>query len=233
MTDPVRLLLSDDATDFERDLLRSWEDERPAPGAQDRMFAALGLTTAAAGVAAASTSLIPKAGIGWTALLKWLAVGVVAIGATGAGVTISHRRAHEVAPTIPVEVISHAVEQSRTAPTPVAIELDNAPASTAAPRVQSTRPSARPASSLAEQIAELDRARAALDTGDATRALRVVDGYEAAYPGGALTQEAEALRVDALLRAGNRAEAERAGKHFLATYPKSPHASRVRALLGQ
>jgi outer membrane protein assembly factor BamD (BamD/ComL family) len=64
------------------------------------------------------------------------------------------------------------------------------------------------------------------------RRSRLVDAYEAEYPGGAFTQEAEVVRVDALVREGNRAEAERAGKRFLSAYPKSPHAARVRTLLG-
>jgi outer membrane protein assembly factor BamD (BamD/ComL family) len=94
-----------------------------------------------------------------------------------------------------------------------------------------TRVTPPAASSLAQQVAAVDRARAALDTGDAVRARHLVDSYEAEYPSGAFTQEAEVVRIEALVREGNRAEAERVGKRFLSAYPKTPHAVRVRALL--
>ncbi len=124
-----------------------------------------------------------------------------------------------------------------TQPTPAALGARDPPAATAAPPATAPRApvarASRPASeSISEQIAELDRARAALDAGSTERALHLVDAYEASYPSGALVQEAELLRVEALVRAGNRPDAERAGKRFLAAYPKSPHAARVRALLG-
>jgi hypothetical protein len=40
------------------------------------------------------------------------------------------------------------------------------------------------------------------------------------------------LRIDALLRAGQRAAAADRGRRFLARYPRSPLAQRVRSLLG-
>ena len=84
---------------------------------------------------------------------------------------------------------------------------------------------------LTQQVAAVDRARSALDSGDAARARHLVDVYEAEYPTGAFLQEAEVVRIDALVREGNHTEADRVGKRFLAAYPNSPHAVRVEARL--
>jgi len=235
MTDPTRLLQSADSTDLEKELLRSWESERPSEGARDRALATLGLATVGAGAAA---SIAPKAAsLGWTAIVKWLGLGFVALGAAGAGVSmLSHRHteASVSGPHAPVQVAAPKASAELTAAAATQVDpIEPAPAPTTPSVPRPVTRSARPASSsLADQVAELDRARAALDAGDTARTLRIVDAYAAAYPGGALTQEAELLRVDALVRGGNRTEAERTGKHFLAAYPKSPHAARVRALLG-
>jgi len=238
--DPVRLLLSVDSTDLEKELLRSWEGERPAEGARGQTLAALGLAGAAAGGAAvaAGGSLAPKAaGAGWLAVAKWVTLGVAALGLTVAGLSALRpdRQAEVSAPSNPapaiVEHLTPAPTAASTAPVETSEARPMAPVATAAraPLARTTRPAS---DSLSEQIAELDRARAALDGGSPERALRLVDAYEASYPSGALVQEAELLRVEALVRAGNQPDAERAGKRFLAAYPKSPHAARVRALLG-
>jgi TolA-binding protein len=84
---------------------------------------------------------------------------------------------------------------------------------------------------LGPQVAAIDGARRAFAAGDATRALQLVGDYEARYPAGAFTQEAEVLRVEALLRQGDRVGARSAGTRFLAQYPSSPHAARMRALI--
>ena len=86
-------------------------------------------------------------------------------------------------------------------------------------------------SSLSEEIAAFDKARGALDAGDADRALALVDAYEKRFPAGTFVQEAEVLRVQALTRKGDAAGARRVGQRFLAAHPTSPHAARIRAIL--
>ncbi len=236
MSDDLQpLLASPDVTDFERQLLRSWESERPSPGAREQTLAMLGLGAAAAGgsVLAASTSIAPKAiAAGWLAMAKLGAIGVVALSAIGAGTyAVTHRSGHDAAAhTVGVTVTSPA----QTVVSPSAVETQTPvielPSTAATHAV--VRPAPPAASSLAQQVAAVDRARTALDGGEPARARRLVDAYEAEYPGGAFVQEAEVVRIDAFVREGNRSEAERAGKHFLAAYPKTPHAVRVRALLG-
>jgi len=84
---------------------------------------------------------------------------------------------------------------------------------------------------LGDQVASIDRARAALAAGDAREAVAQTDDYEARFPHGSLLQEATVLRVEALLRLGDRSRAHEVGERFLAAYPTSPHAARVRQML--
>jgi hypothetical protein len=72
----------------------------------------------------------------------------------------------------------------------------------------------------AERI-ELEGGRAALARGDAAGALLSVARHEKAWPNGGLTEEREALRIRALLRAGRGAEAEERAKVFRRTFPNS------------
>jgi hypothetical protein len=231
LSDPMRLLASPDTTALERALLRSWDGERPSAAARDKTLAMLGLGVAA-GLAAAGGSVAPKAiAAGWVVMAKWVALGVVGatILAAGAYALLHARGSRDVsryAVTAPAETAMIAPTRPLDTQTAV-IELPT----TVTPRT-TTRSAPPAASSLALEVAAVDRARAALDGGDAARARRLVDSYEAEYPTGAFMQEAEVVRIDALVREGNRGEAERVGKRFLGSYPKSPHAVRVRALLG-
>jgi TolA-binding protein len=238
MSDPTRLLASADSTDLEKELLSSW-DERPTRDAQAKTLAMLGVAgaTTFAGAATAGASIAPKAAAAsWLAMAKWTAVAVIALGAAAAGVGIATRH-HEDA--TPASIVTATATQNTPAPPVTATATASAeatatielPTETArhAPQAHVAQPAA---STLSEQVAALDRARAALDARDGAKARKLVDAYETEYPGGAFTQEAEVVRIEALSRDGNRAEAERAGKRFLAAYPKSPHAPRVRLLLG-
>jgi hypothetical protein len=232
VSDPTRLLASADATDLEKQLLSSW-DERPSMAARTKTLTMLGVGATTVAGAAAGISIAPKAAAaGWLAMAKWTAVGVLAIGATAAGVGIAtrHHDGDLVRAPVATTVTAHAPVPPVVADTaPTTIEL---PTETAHHAPQAHVVAQPAASTLAEQVAALDRARVALDAHDGARARKLVDNYESEYPSGAFTQEAEVVRVEALVRDGNRAEAERAGKRFLAAYPKSPHAARVRTLLG-
>lgn len=233
MSDPVRLLASDDATDLERELLGSWKDEQPGTAARDKTLAMLGVAGGAAtGAAAAGGSIAPKAvAASWAALAKWLTIGAFAVGATTAGVTamVRHRAAAVAAPAPPAPVTPVATQPTTplVAPPPVVDVPDSPP-----PTHRAQHVAAPAASSIVQQIAALDRARGALEQGDAARARKLVDAYETDYPGGALVQEAELLRIESLAHDGKSAEATHAGKRFLAAYPNSPHDARVRALMG-
>lgn len=77
----------------------------------------------------------------------------------------------------------------------------------------------------------LERARAALRGGDATRALAELSSYGARFPSGALAREATLLAVEARLAAGDARGARAVAAGELATDPQSPHAQKLRALL--
>jgi outer membrane protein assembly factor BamD (BamD/ComL family) len=99
-----------------------------------------------------------------------------------------------------------------------------------APAASST---ASDVSSLAAEIAALDRARGPLQSGDASGALHALDDYARAFPHGVMSHEATVLRIEALVKAGNIDAARALAKRFLAQNPKSPHAQRIRRLVGE
>ncbi|MET0595191.1 MAG: hypothetical protein ABW133_21000 [Polyangiaceae bacterium] len=90
----------------------------------------------------------------------------------------------------------------------------------------------RAASRLREESAAILAAREALLAGRPSDSLRQLERARAEFPGGALAEEREALRVRALIAAGDRAGARDRGDAFLRAFPKSPHAAEIRALLG-
>jgi outer membrane protein assembly factor BamD (BamD/ComL family) len=68
--------------------------------------------------------------------------------------------------------------------------------------------------------------------GDPIEALRMIERAASDFPGGVLTEEREALAVRALAKAGQDEGARQRGRAFLRAFPKSPHASEVRAVAG-
>jgi len=88
-----------------------------------------------------------------------------------------------------------------------------------------------PASTLGEETKAIDRVRADLAAKLPYQALAELERYRATWPHGALAAEATLLRVDALLRAGDRAGAEREANTLIGAAPQSRYATRARALL--
>jgi len=89
-----------------------------------------------------------------------------------------------------------------------------------------------PSSSLPAELSTLDQARTALRSGDPARALSILDGYASRFPHGSMAPEATMLRIEALVKAGDRAAAGRVADGFLTMSPGSPYAARIRSLLG-
>jgi hypothetical protein len=240
MTDPRRLLEAPDTTPFERDLLESWSAEQPSEAARTRALGIVGaavVTSAAVGTAAAASSVVPKVAlglrVGLSAFAKWAIVGTIVVGGTVATVAVM-RPANP--PNVDAKASASAsahtkanatANASASAPT---ITPDDLPS--VAPLESHRAPAASAQQdSLADEIALFDRAHAALEAGNAPTALALLDEYESRFRTGAFAQEAEVLRVQALVRVGDRAEATRVGDRFLAAHPTSPHAARVRAIL--
>lgn len=117
-----------------------------------------------------------------------------------------------------------------TAPTAAVISGQVSPAASSQARAAVHAPTA--AEALRLELQQLDRARALVAAGRGSAALSVLDGYARAAPRGALRLEAEALRIDALAQSGRTAEARARASAFLAKYPSSVLAARVRKLAG-
>ncbi len=90
----------------------------------------------------------------------------------------------------------------------------------------------RMASRLREESVAVLAIRKKLLAGEFVEALRMLERARAAFPGGALAEEREALAVRALVASGQKELARRRGEAFLQAFPRSPHASEVRTVLG-
>jgi hypothetical protein len=86
---------------------------------------------------------------------------------------------------------------------------------------------------LAREVELLDEARKALQRNAPSEALVVLDQFARTYPRGRLSAEAFVVRVDALVRAGRVPEARVLVDRYLSARPSSPHAARLRKLVGQ
>jgi hypothetical protein len=106
-----------------------------------------------------------------------------------------------------------------------------APSVSPGPSIAAVVPPAPPALALKREVELLDGARRALRVGDSEQAERALREHAREFGGGVLGPEAEVLRMEVLLKRGDRAGAAAAARSFLARVPKSPHAGRVRALL--
>lgn len=91
------------------------------------------------------------------------------------------------------------------------------------------QPIAPRADNLADELALMQRAHAALERGDAAAALGVLDQHEERFSRGILTQERIATRALALCSVGRTAEARSAARGLLRLAPRSPHLVRLRA----
>lgn len=78
----------------------------------------------------------------------------------------------------------------------------------------------------------LAHARASLASAPA-QAFEILEAHRRDHPRGTLSEERDALRVEALVALGRRSDAQMNGELFLRQYPSSVHASRVRGALAQ
>jgi hypothetical protein len=255
MIQPKRLL-EGEGTELERILLASGRAARPNARAKWRTgiaFFLIGIGTVSKAHAVALLGAKLRA---WT-LAQWLAVSVTT-GAAGWAVVhaktdlpdppvatanpspprSSHASRHESsrlaspaeAASPPVNVVDvPAPSESRTVQIPAFVAR---PKRSALPSV-SSKPAESPAAerSIASEIEELDRAREALGTGEAKRAVDRLNRYDRAFPKGTLREEALRLRIEAVASTGDRATARTLAQRFQALYPDSTHAERLRALV--
>jgi TolA-binding protein len=212
-------------------------------------MAAGGAVVTTAGSASAASGAVPAAKASVLLLAgKWLAVGAGAgLLVTGSLVGPLHhlmepasadsRDSTAHVPVVPGRA-SPASEAQVTGPngeqaaTPVVDAPGEAPpAKPANPSKAPDAQRARPAP-LAAEVAAIDLAARAVAERDPARGLVALDAYEKAFPGGVLRPEATVLRVQALVQQGDRPRAVAIARVFLAQHPHSPHADRLRSLVG-
>lgn len=105
-------------------------------------------------------------------------------------------------------------------------EPSQAPPAAAPPQIE---PAPAIADTLTEELALLRGARAALERGEAERALVFLDRHEERFEHGVLTQERLATRALALCATGQTVDARRTARVLQQLAPRSPHLMRLRS----
>jgi hypothetical protein len=123
----------------------------------------------------------------------------------------------------PANAPARSIEAS--APQPDSAQIDDQSAS-------GSPASGSDAEQLSREVTRLRRARALLVGSSPASALEVLNGYTLEFPSGTLRIEAAALRIEAFVALGDRAAARRLATEFLASFPSSPLATRVRQISG-
>jgi hypothetical protein len=183
---------------------------------------------------------------------KWLVVlSVTGAVAVSGGVAVRQMQTSRVVPSAPARS-AQAIRGPATVSSSMRLEVQPpasavlvvAPAESvvsrpiasiqppATPPTQFARVSASPMPTFSVEVSTLDQARAAIADDEPARALSILDEYAGQFPRGTMEPEASVLRIEALLRAGDRSAAERAAHAFLRTNPSSPYGRRVQSLLG-
>jgi hypothetical protein len=138
---------------------------------------------------------------------------------------------HDAAPVVA------ATEAAQAGPAQVGPELAGPeladaggdPSSTRATDSASPRIKETVASALAEENRLLLEARSALRSGGGAAALRALSVLDRRHPRGALLQERELLRIQALRASGSLSEASKLSARFLERWPESPYRATVRS----
>jgi hypothetical protein len=84
---------------------------------------------------------------------------------------------------------------------------------------------------LVSELALLDVARRALDSGDTSHALTTLDRHDLEFAHGDLAPESLALRIEVYAQRRDDGKVRELGQSFLAQYPTHPQSRRVRALI--
>jgi hypothetical protein len=200
MKDP-KLLVSEGATDFERRWLSAARAEEPPADVVSRIEQALGLGAGPPASPSPPAQTATAANVASKGGLS--ALRIAGLSALGVGGTVGL-----------VLLLARPAAPPSVQPAP------------AAPVVE-TAAGAPATSTLGDEIALIDGARAALAAGSPAQALSLLERYRARHPRGMLLPEALAMRIEALDRGGDHARARALARAFLADYPKSPLAQRI------
>jgi hypothetical protein len=261
MEGPVRFRDSDDH-DAKQLMLAMREERPPDGALERAVLAlgaagVIASTASVAGAASAASSPTFFKSLTWLGI-KWLSVGfgVGALVGTGAmllplpsqstpklsdktelaapNVQTAVRPDPPRASDTPASLDSDSNDSAKRATqrVPAAAKADDPPAVPALPSSAGFALPAAAPDSLAREIELLDQARRALSRGSPSDALSTLDRFTREFPRGRLSAEAFVVRLDALVRAGRRAEARALAERHLSANPSSPHAARIRTLTG-
>ncbi len=202
---------------------------RPSDADRERVFQAL-LPKLGGGPTSPTDAPPGAATVVKASLVKAGAV-LVGLGVAGAGLFLALRqepsptpRTSAVASAAPVAASPAPVDENRQRVVPVTPET---------PSVEKRAPSpSRSADNLAQEVAILSRAGAELHAGRPKAALLALDEHQRRFPGGALTQERTAARVQALCALGRTKEARTEFARLARMSPGSPYEARARKACG-
>jgi hypothetical protein len=169
------------------------------------------------------------------------ATGAAAAPAVGnIGVPTAQPSNETLMPTVPVEgstptpTAPAPTKGSTSAVTPASsseTEAVNAtlnPSTVSAPNMATQDDRASASDGLLAEISAVMQARAALRNGNAQRALQIINSIQRSGTFGTFDQESALIRVQAYCGLGNRAAARDIASRFLAQYPESPLAAKMR-----
>jgi hypothetical protein len=215
-------------------LLRAARTETPRRGSLQRTLLSLGVT----GLATTAGAKTVAGAVAIT--LKWVAVGALGgsvVMGTMAG--IRQLAGPSPAPNVSAPSVSRPGVSPRSAEPRHDVPLLAEPEANPEPKTKSTgalplaSPEPGPAIDrpLAEEIGVIDRARASLNAGNPSEALRALDEHDRRFNDPRLGPEALYLRMEARERFGDRAGAEQAAREILEKYPGGPQVGRAEELL--
>jgi hypothetical protein len=187
---------------------------------------------------------------------KWIVVAMLGSGATATAVVRATGAREETpratvvtdTPAPATTVATTRVEPARVAapvaptatpavePVPLAPEVTAALTTSPRPRAKTLNatspttetPAPKSAGTLDAELSVIRSAQRALADGDPQLALDRLAVHAKTYPNGGMKEDRAALTVLALCRAGRRSEGRAERSEFLAQWPKSMHAGRVR-----
>jgi hypothetical protein len=245
----------DEPTQADAERVHAAIARRLAAGAATGLAVATGLKGSAAssglGGAAGAAPLGIPIGLATKALLAAALVGAIGVSTALLARAPRSRMPAEAVATVPASLQAPAdarpIDDGRRLKEPVpeapASRTSGAPGEGVQPlvRMPSTSVAAvnapsphgsLPARDVAAEVRLLTGAHAALQSGNADRALLLLEEHARRYPKGALGEERDATRIAALCALGRTVEAHDAADRFLRAAPRSPHAGPVRASCG-
>lgn len=239
MTDPTRLMEEAGGDDLELSLLQLARSEGPSMDGRRKILAGIAAASAASLATQQAQAATTTAGKGLT-VAKW---GVLAVAAVAIPAAILLRGQDDAsAPLKPApSALKAPATEVKATPLPAAPAVAEGPAPLALEDLP-TLPSVAPATgsapakqtqgSLADEVAQLQKAKLALKGGSPAQALTELGTYAQRFPRPMLGAEATVLRIEALSQTGDKGRAKSLAEGFLAKNPSSPYAARLRTLTG-